>query len=271
MNLQPNLKSWLSTDLFNVTSGYLTQNQAQTDSAILNDSRTTVAQKIELIIAEEEDVDGRTVLRTMLDSERNFLLDYAIQSFFAKKIRSQQETDTFAEILIQILNHIFSYGFIPKQMSQGASDDGGGDNNSVSSVHVDHWWDLMTKYLRHEFQSVAFINQKLDSEQEGASKEEKSVTWLLLLVNEDQLLYYCFQSIFSLGPFIASYDENKSYLFRDRDKLLQLARKIYDNKLMIMTPINDEYKEYMHKKLEERRQQNMKMYEAEPIPEPKQV
>ena len=75
MNLQPNLKSWLSADLL---TGYLSSNQVQTDSLILNDANTSAAHKIEQIMAEEEDADGRSELRIMLDSERNFLLDYAI-------------------------------------------------------------------------------------------------------------------------------------------------------------------------------------------------
>jgi hypothetical protein len=117
---------------------------------------------------------------------------------------------------------------------------------------VNHYWDLITKYFSDEYQSIAYINDEYLSGDETVNCEERALTWIIIALNEDQLLYYCFHSIFKTGTFLANYDENESFLFRDRQELLEISRKIYQNKLYINWETNVTYKEYLHRKLEER-------------------
>lgn len=72
----------------------------------------------------------------------------------------------FAENLIQILNHILSYGFQGSLHSSNNSEDATLSNSSaheesgsfVSSSGRDHYWDLISKYFSSEYQSVSYIN-----------------------------------------------------------------------------------------------------------------
>ena len=104
---------------------------------------------------------------------------------------------------------------------------------------ITHYWDLITKYFQSEYQSVSYINEHYsESSENGAtSKEEKALTWLILILNEDQLLYYCFHSIFKSGTFLSYYDSTNSFLFNDRAIILEISRKIYANKVFINSEI----------------------------------
>jgi hypothetical protein len=58
--------------------------------------------------------------------------------------------------------------------------------------------------LSAEYQSISYVNHHLGGPEEPAEtetslleeKERKALTWLIIMLNEDQLLYYCFHSIF---------------------------------------------------------------------------
>jgi len=86
----------------------------------------------------------------------------------------------------------------------------------VSSARTTHYWDLITKYFEKEYQSIEYINTEYAiSQEEEITKQEKALTWLIIMLNEDQLLYYCFHSIFKTGAFLSYYDENQSFLFNE--------------------------------------------------------
>ena len=205
-------------------------------------------------------LDGKFEHRHMLQCERDFLLVYASQDFFAVG-RNKEAVDEFAKNLIQILNHFFEYGFVPKHLG-GNSDTMSNSSNyrsEDSSSTRNHYWDLITKYFAKEYQSISYINDEYCKQKDGeeeVSKEERSLTWLIITLNEDQLLYYLFHSTFRTGTFLSYYDESKSFLFQDRQKILEIARKVYDNKLFINSTINQKYQAYIQAKLEERRRIN---------------
>lgn len=119
------------------------------------------------------------------------------------------------------------------------------------SKQITHYWDLITKYFQSEYQSVSYINETFTEDADGKaiSKEEKALTWLILILNEDQLLYYCFHSIFKTGTFLSYYDSTNSFLFNDRAVILEISRKIYANKVYIDSEITIQYKEYLKQSL----------------------
>ena len=50
-----------------------------------------------------------------------------------------------------------------------------------------------------------------------------------------------------MGTFLSYYDESKSFLFQDRAALLEMSRRIYDNKLFINSEINQKYQAFLKK------------------------
>jgi hypothetical protein len=72
------------------------------------------------------------------------------------------------------------------------------------AIQITHYWDLITKYLSTEYQSISYVNQHIENPEEAAEtetsqqelKQRKALAWLMIMLNEDQLLYYCFHSIF---------------------------------------------------------------------------
>lgn len=177
---------------------------------------------------EEDDLGSSPVHRELLQSEREFLLAFASQNFNAQA-RRKEEVDDFATDLISVLNHFFEYGFQQKdtgstydtsESSKQSSSDlrelAGGQEDEAYEVltplrpksrQITHYWDLITKYFPSEYPSVSYVNHHLDehsgesdevSEQETMQEEKqrKALTWLIIALNEDQLLYYCFHSIF---------------------------------------------------------------------------
>jgi hypothetical protein len=67
----------------------------------------------------------------------------------------------------------------------------------------------------------------------GEPPENKALSWLILALNEDGLLYYCFNLVFTNGGFLAHYDEDCSYLQLHRDALLNISRSIYTHSLFV--------------------------------------
>jgi hypothetical protein len=121
--------------------------------------------------------------------------------------------DDFATDLISVLNHFFEYGFKPKESvasydmlppEQESPDQEIMDPLRPKSKQITHYWDLITKYLSTEYQSISYVNDHLENPEEPeetetserAEKERKALHWLIIMLNEDQLLYYCFHSIF---------------------------------------------------------------------------
>ena len=123
--------------------------------------------------------------------------------------------------MIIILNHFFEYGFIrPAATSTAASatntdpkyDSLASSNGDTTSKPITHYWDLISKYFSY-YSSVSYINSQLDS----VEPANKALTWLILALNENGLLYYCFQLIFTNGSFLAHYNEDVSYMHLHRD------------------------------------------------------
>jgi hypothetical protein len=52
---------------------------------------------------------------------------------------------------------------------------------------------------------------------------EKALSWLVLVLNEDNLLYYCFQEIFQNQAFMSFYNKEHSYLHNDRKNLTEIS------------------------------------------------
>ena len=48
-----------------------------------------------------------------------------------------------------------------------------------------------------------------------------------------------------MGTFLSYYDESKSFLFKDRAAILEISRRIYDNKLFIDSEINQKYQTFL--------------------------
>lgn len=225
---------------------------------------------IERIVETQEDLHGHQWPHYVLDCERQFILSYANQHYLSTK-RDQEAIDQFSHNLIYIINHFLDYGFEQKRRGSDTTISNNSSMNNASEEHqregsvegpgnsqlqMTHFWDLITKYFQKEYQSVAYVNEEYSLGEEEISKEEKALTWLIITLNEDQQLYYCFHSIFQSGTFLSYYDENKSYLFKDREKLLEISRKIYDNKIYINSEINTKYQSYLQRCLQQRIQQN---------------
>lgn len=82
------------------------------------------------------------------------------------------------------------------------------------------------------------------------------MSWLILALNEDGLLYYCFQLIFGNGTFLAHYNEDLSYVHLHREELLAISRNIYTHKLFVTSVQYVKYQEYVENALRERIKSN---------------
>ena len=90
--------------------------------------------------------------------------------------------------MIIILNHFFEYGFISQKTA--VPDSSAFDSLGCSAEAprpVTHYWDLISKYFSY-YSSVSYINSQL----EDVEPPNKALTWLILALNENGLLYYCF-------------------------------------------------------------------------------
>ena len=113
--------------------------------------------------------------------------------------------------MIIILNHFFEYGFIGPEASSNTA-------NSETDKPITHYWDLISKYFSY-YSSVSYINSQLGN----VSPANKALTWLILALNDNGLLNYCFQLIITNGSFLAHYDEDVSYMHRNPDQLLAIS------------------------------------------------
>ena len=87
---------------------------------------------------------------------------------------------------------------------------------------------------------------------DGEPESNKALSWLILALNQQDELYYCFQLIFTNGSFLMYYSEEASYLFRNRDQLLGICRNIYGCKLFVTSVQYVKYQEFVEKALRER-------------------
>jgi hypothetical protein len=119
---------------------------------------------------------------TVLDSERLFILDYAQR---ALQHRSMEHSGN----LVCIVNHFFEYGFQPKSGNYSSDNSTNTDEGDffLKKRPVKHFWDLIVKYFQQEYSTVNY----LETEPVFDDNDEKAVTWIILMLNEDHLLTMC--------------------------------------------------------------------------------
>lgn len=88
---------------------------------------------------------------------------------------------------------------------------------------VSHYWELITYYFTN-YASVQYINDKLGRTHKYP---ERALSWLILVLNEENVLFYCLHEIFNNKEFLSHYDEKTSYLFKNRSELLEIGKSIY--------------------------------------------
>mmetsp|Transcript_23041 Transcript_23041/g.16377 ORF Transcript_23041/g.16377 Transcript_23041/m.16377 type:complete len:105 (+) Transcript_23041:456-770(+) len=102
---------------------------------------------------------------------------------------------------------------------------------------VTHYWDLITKHF-NQYNSVSYINDHIG---EAASENNKAMNWIMLVLNEDNLLYYCMFSILKNGSFLGHYNEDSSYFHQHKDQMLKISRDVYSCSLVINSNMNSKY------------------------------
>jgi hypothetical protein len=122
-----------------------------------------------------------------------------------------EKIDQLYKNLIVIVDHFFSYGFI-KPIKAGKRD-------QDAPERVTHYWQLVTKFFGH-LDSVGFINETLADK----TDQNKALSWLILVMNEEDVLFDCFRSIFTNGSFLSHYSEETSYLYLHRSQLLHISQ-----------------------------------------------
>ena len=194
--------------------------------------------------------------RRLRDQDKLFLLKYASNTNQTADIAGNTNTangeslDQLFKNLIIILNHFFEYGFL-KQKPQL---DDSGSVQSASNAPIVHYWGLISRFFAY-YSSVSYIN----SQMAGLSDQNKALSWLILALNEDGLLYYCFQLIFGNGTFLAHYNEDVSYVHLHREELLAISRNIYTHKLFVTSVQYVKYQEYVENALRERIKSNSEL------------
>ena len=129
----------------------------------------------------------------------------------------------FAKNLIIVLSSFFEYGFLGK--------------SKITGVEMEHFWELISYYFS-TYSSVQYINEKHGR---NHGYRERSLSWLILILNEENVLFHCFIEIFSNQYFLAHYDDQTSYFHKNRPELLEIGKKVYQHKLFINSTLNQEY------------------------------
>ena len=170
---------------------------------------------------------------------------------------SKESIDQLFRNLIIILNHFFEYGFIRSEKPM-VDTDFDSLNTNEEARPATHYWDLISKYFSY-YSSVSYINSQLEDVEPG----NKALTWLILVLNENGLLYYCFQLIFTNGSFLAHYHEDTSYMHLHRQQLLGISQNIYAHKLFVANVQHQRYQEYLDKALRERIKSNSEFFSGQ--------
>lgn len=103
-----------------------------------------------------------------------------------------------------IVDHFFSYGFVKPSKS--------GKRSKDAPERATHYWQLITKFFGN-LDSVCFIAETLADKPD----QSKALSWLILVMNEEDGLHECFKAIFSNGSFLSHYSEDASYLYLHRN------------------------------------------------------
>lgn len=170
---------------------------------------------------------------------------------------SDRATRQYVRNIIYIFNHVLSYGFIEKSV------DGG-------QTAPSHYWQLMSHYLEGEHSSIQYVNElmpdeddekikykkKVDKDWEPTSDEDRALTWLVLALSEKDLLYYTFLMISRHGKFLHYYDEEESFFFNGRERLLEVAQQVYKGRWSVDGDLHSRYIKWLDKE----RQKSNEMY-----------
>mmetsp|Transcript_13073 Transcript_13073/g.12926 ORF Transcript_13073/g.12926 Transcript_13073/m.12926 type:complete len:146 (-) Transcript_13073:1815-2252(-) len=124
------------------------------------------------------------------EPERRFIFEYS--QLDPNENIIGESIDKFAKNLIIIINSFFEFGF-----KEGVS---------FSGKDIKHYWDLITLDFG-SYSSVSYINTQFGD----SDKEEKCLCWLILVFNEQNLLYYCFNEIIQDQEFLSFYDEDSYF------------------------------------------------------------
>lgn len=169
----------------------------------------TMSDRIQLIINKGNNIT---------DQDKLFIFEYCKSS--PEDVHKGETLDKFAKNLIILINSFFEFGFSGK--------------GPTGDAEVSHYWELITYYFS-TYSSVSYINDQL-----GRSHKypERALSWLILVLNEENLLSICFSDIFANPDFLTHYSEQTSYFFNYQKDLLEIGHSVYRHKLFINSKIN---------------------------------
>jgi hypothetical protein len=127
---------------------------------------------------------------------------------------------------------------------------------------------MIVKYFQQEYSTVNY----LETEPVFEDQEEKAVTWIILMLNEDHLLTMCLQAIFNSGSMMSYYDENKSYFFSHRALIKQISYQLYqgETRLFCDSDIVKAYRQYLNesymKRIEKNKMEQEKVFKVQEEP-----
>jgi hypothetical protein len=195
--------SRLAPDL--LQSQQLVQNSVQKQSNLGSEARVQVILKQRTPISKQD---------------REFLLHYAsdLQPF-----SDSDHLNAFYKNLIVILDHFLSHGFIRPSRKN-------------PDCRATHYWQLINRYFGSQ-ESVSFIEETMSDKPETT----RALCWLILALNERELLVTLFDDIFTNGSFLAHYDEEVSYLFLHREQLRRISKLVYEHHLFSASALHQKY------------------------------
>ena len=106
------------------------------------------------------------------ERDKNYIFEYS--KCPPSEIDTGETLERFAKNLIIVINHFFEYGFLPK--------------GKLSKRKTLHYWELVHDYFS-SYSSVAYIVENLEPSQRSP---ECALSWITLILNEENVLYYCF-------------------------------------------------------------------------------
>ena len=95
---------------------------------------------------------------------------------------------------------------------------------------------------------LAEFKKSVDKDWEESTHEERALTWLVLALSEKDLLYYVLLVITKHGQFLQYYDEDESFLFNNRERLIEVSPLIYKGKWSFENDIHAKYLKWLEKK-----------------------
>jgi len=159
---------------------FIKQNTQKLSTTVDSTLKEANFQKYYSLLTQAEDEEERNLTQSekiqriinkasgITELEKKFIFEYSSNSP-AQGGQSGDTLDKFAKNLIIVVNSFFEYGF-----------EGSG-----------HYWELLTEHFT-SYSSVTYVNQQLQQ----TKSHEKALSWLILVFNEENVLFYCFHEIF---------------------------------------------------------------------------